>query len=229
MAREAGVKQLIVPLLHVAPVWSAFGAAIASVAHVYQRWQVLEMPADPAQVAAVFSELENEARTQLRDEGFQDDRIELRRFVRMKYSVQAFDVEVPVPGGPFGDAELASLEEDFHRVYDELHGKGAGYREGGSRITGFVVRSRGLSDEPPIAGDARPARPERASRPVFWEELGEFAETPVLRMDGSVFDERLEGPLLIEMPDTVVVIRPGHRAHFDEFGSLIITMPGSTG
>jgi len=221
-AREAGVKRLVVPLLHVAPVWSAFGAAIADVAHVHQRWDVVEMPAPLEVVNGIYVELEQKAREQLREEGFTDDRIELQRYARLKYSVQAYDVEVPVPAGALGERELLAVEEEFHRIYDELHGKGSGYREGGSKITGFVVRSRAVTDPPEISHGGGARSVERLTRPVYWAEEGRYVDTPVIRSDGAVLDEALEGPLLIELPDTVVVIRPGQSARFDELGSLVL-------
>ncbi len=58
VAREVGVKGLVVPLLHAAPVWSAFGATVADVVHFYQRPLRLPMPADPQDLAAAFDELE---------------------------------------------------------------------------------------------------------------------------------------------------------------------------
>jgi N-methylhydantoinase A/oxoprolinase/acetone carboxylase beta subunit len=61
-----------------------------------------------------------------------------------------------------------------------------------------------------------------ASRRVYWQELGGFAETPVLRLAEGRLEEALDGPLLLELPDTVVVLRPGQRATFTDLGSLVI-------
>ncbi len=226
VARDAGVKSLVVPVLHVAPVWSAFGAAIAQVSHVYERWQPHTMPADTGVLNAIFEELEASARAQLLDEQFLEERILMQRFARMKYNAQAFDVEVPVALGTLGSEEVAALEEDFHRVYEELHGKGSGYREGGCKITALFVRSRGLSDQPAVIGGRAGTGPQRLSRPVYWAEYAEFVDTPVLRLEGSLLDEDLNGPMLLELPDTVVVIRPGQSASFDDLGSLVIDVKG---
>jgi len=34
----------------------------------------------------------------------------------------------------------------------------------------------------------------------------------------------LAGRLLIELPDTVIVLRPGQSARFDELGSLVVNL-----
>src|SRR5918997_5121852 len=62
VARDVGMQRLVIPLPHVAPVWSAFGATVADVVHVDQRPQRLEMPADPEEIAAPFAELERTGR-----------------------------------------------------------------------------------------------------------------------------------------------------------------------
>jgi N-methylhydantoinase A len=226
VAKDVGVKRLIVPLLHVAPVWSAFGAAIANVAHIYQRWEEHALPLDSSVVARVFDDLEDAARAQFRDEGFPDERVILQRFLRIKYSAQAYDVEVPVAPGALTHDLLEATEADFHRIYAELHGEGAGYKEGGSRVTAFIVRGQGLTEDPQLSahGDEDTVPAEHKKRSVYWSEFGEFRETDVLSAHGTSVGGVFDGPMLIELPDTVVVLRPGQRARFDDLGSLLIDL-----
>jgi N-methylhydantoinase A len=219
VAREVGVKRLVVPLPHVAPVWSAFGATVADVVHIHQRPKRLRMPADPEELAATSAELEERGRKALAAEGFGPERIAVQRSLRLKYSAQVYDVEVPLADDdPF---DVARIADDFARIYATLHGEGSGHPEGGSEVTGFVVRARGL-DEPPVPAPPPVVEAEAHSRPVYWQELGGFADTPVLRLGEGRLAEALAGPLLVELPDTVVVLRPGQRARFSEHGSLVI-------
>jgi N-methylhydantoinase A len=225
VARDVGVKRLIVPLLHAAPVWSAFGATVADVVHIYQRPSRLPMPAVPSELAAIFEVLEQQGREALRSEGFGEEATEARRFLRMKYSAQVFDVEVPVAAaGALAPADIERIEADFTRIYAELHGEGSGHRESGVEITGCIVRARGLLEPPALAPAALATSAKWVSRPVYWAEHGGVSETPVLRLGGGRLDEKLEGPMLIELPDTVVVLRPGQSAEFDELGSLVVDL-----
>jgi N-methylhydantoinase A len=222
VARDVGMRRLVIPLPHVAPVWSAFGATVADVVHVYQRPQRLALPADPAAVAAPFGDLEATGREVLRAEGFAEDRIELRRSLRMKYAAQVFDVEVPLePGAPL-EAEVITAA--FVAVYEALHGEGSGLPEGGIAITSFIVRARGLTDPPTLTTPPGADAPEWGSRRVWWYEEGAFVDTPVLRLTEGGVPDVLEGPLLVELPDTVIVVRPGQRARFGELGSLVIDL-----
>lgn len=226
VARDVGVKRLIVPLLHVAPVWSAFGASIAPVSHVHQRWETHKLPVDPVAVNTIFDALELEAHETLSAEGFPASTHTLTRSLRCKYNAQFYDVEVSVPEGPLAIGELEKIQRDFERNYDELHGEGAGYREGGAQITSFTVRASVRTEEPQIAAQSLSVDARWTERSVFWSETGSFAPTRVLSMSNGVLDERLRGPMLVELPDTVVVIRPGQTAEFDALGSLVINVAG---
>ena len=84
------------------------------------------------------------------------------------------------------------------------------------------ARARGVTDPPDLTKVPPALSAVRKSRLVYWSELGEYVDTPVLQIGGSRIDDSLRGPLLVELPDTVVVLRPGQTARFDDFGSLVI-------
>ncbi len=118
--------------------------------------------------------------------------------------------------------DVERIVEDFAALYETLHGEGSGHPEGGIEITGLIVRALGLTEAPVLATAAAIGEPEWSSRPVYWQELGAFEETPVLRLREGRVEGQLEGPMLIELPDTVVVLRPEQRAEFTDLGSLVI-------
>jgi N-methylhydantoinase A len=209
----------------VAPVWSAFGATVADVVHIYQRPRRMRMPADPEEMNATFAGLERQGRAVLAGEGFAPAEMELQRSLRMKYTAQVFDIELALElDGEIGADDVPRIAEAFARRYEQLHGAGSGHPEGGIDITGFIVRARGLTT-PPRLGTPRRVRAEASAvRPVYWYELGGFADTPVIHVADGVLEGELSGPLMIELPDTVVVLRPGQTARFDSLGSLVITV-----
>jgi len=222
VAREVGMRRLVIPLPHIAPVWSAFGSTVADVVHVYQRPQRHRLPVEAAVLEAVFAELEEQGRAVLASEGFAAERIELRRSLRMRYAAQVHDIEVPLePGAPLdSDAVTAA----FASLYETLHGEGSGHPEGGIAITTLVIRARGLTEPLELATPPAAEQPHWSSRQVYWYEQGGFADTALLRLQEGGVGEKLEGPLLIELPDTVVVVRPGQSASFGELGSLTIEL-----
>jgi N-methylhydantoinase A len=225
VAREVGVRSVVVPLPHVAPVWSAFGAAVADVVHVYQRPRRLRMPADPGTMNATFAELEQHGRAVLAEEGFGSGQIEMQRSLRMKYTAQVFDIELPLElDGQIEPDDMPQITAAFERSYERLHGAGSGHSEGGIEITALIVRARALTGSPQLAAPRTTTTKSSDSRQVYWYELGGFAETPVIHLSDGVLEEPLAGPLMIELPDTVIVLRPGQTARFDPGGSLVIAV-----
>lgn len=78
----------------------------------------------------------------------------------------------------------------------------------------------------------RPARgrqPVEAERRVYWHELGRIEPTRVLRGSGEMSVGTVTGPVLVELPDTVVVVRPGQTLHQDAQGNLLLDIPARTG
>jgi N-methylhydantoinase A len=38
---------------------------------------------------------------------------------------------------------------------------------------------------------------------------------------------RVDGPAVIELPDTTIVVRPAQRAAIDEYGNAVVSLGGS--
>ena len=223
VAREAGIKKVVVPLPYVAALWSALGAAVSDVSHIYQEPHSFRYPVASAPINEIFARLEVRAEETLADEGLADLPHHLARSVRMKYAMQVHDVEVPVAPGLLDDDDMTKIDLDFGRIYEALFGEGSGYREGGVEITGVQVRVDCVTEKPPFV-EHQPSEEgvTRSSRSVFWSELGNAVDTPVVKLERSTLAETIEGPALVELPDTVVVVRPGQSARFDRIGNLVV-------
>lgn len=225
VAREAGIRKVIVPLPHVAPMWSALGAAVSDVTHVYQTPTELRLPVSPEDLNGLFDTLETRVRRTFDDEGFGDFEPEITRTLRMKYAAQVFDVDVPLGGGRLDEERTRAIESDFARVYSDLFGEGSGYAEAGVVITNVTVRATVETSNPTLP-HVRPedidSGVERTTRPVYWAGDGAVRDTPVVKLSHGVVSGEIEGPALIELPDTVVVLNHGDSAAFDDRGNLVI-------
>lgn len=225
VAREAGVGTVVVPLPHVAAMWSALGAAVSDVSHMYQQPAELRLPVTSVELNEVFTRLEGKAVSQFDAEGFGDQTLTVVRTLRMKYAAQVYDVEVPMANGDLSDADVAALEARFGGIYDALFGEGAGFAEAGVIITNLTVRATLETPKPTLPKvdeKSSGAIVERSRRPIYWSEESTVIDTPIIRLQQGVVDDEITGPALVELPDTVVVIHPGMSARFDEFGNLIV-------
>jgi N-methylhydantoinase A len=225
-----GIREFVVPLADTASVWSALGVAVADVSAKFEQPVYLTPPHDLSMLKSVLEEVEGRTREATAGDERYVDRLEIEYFANCKYGLQVFEMEAELPQGPVTEATHAALLANFERNYAQRFGAGAGYRDAGIIITGVGVKVHGrvrkpavvrrsLESEVPDPGDA-----PSGSREVYWEELSSRVATPV--WDGSRLTQSsaVEGPAIIDLPDTTIVVRPGHRATIDEYGNAVVTL-----
>jgi N-methylhydantoinase A len=146
----------------------------------------------------------------------------------MRYVKQVFEVGVPLDLDAVKAGGSEMLETAFESAYENLYGKGSGFREAGIELVTLRVTAVGrsqirpqLPQRPLGAPDASAAR--RAGRPIYWRQLGGFEDTPVY--DGQQLQpgHRIEGPAMIEERATGIPVHPGQVLEMDGMGNLIIT------
>ena len=224
-ARQAGIRRVIVPPPLVAPVWSAAGAANADITNVWLESQLHLMPADPELLETAFARISRTAVKRLQDQGFAEDETVVRQSVRMKYAVQVYDIEVPVEGPVSGAGDVQRILDSFEEAYARRFGPNAGFREGGVHLTAFQVRAFGVTRKRPLTASApgHGAPFDESLRDVYWPELGDWVQTPVLRTPGRWEAERaVNGPALVELPNTVIVVPPRMTATMRRDGAVAI-------
>jgi N-methylhydantoinase A len=213
-ARDLQVKSIVVPIGNIASVLSAMGTVSSDVVHVYDRMTKLDAPFDVDAIGAGFAELEQRATAQLSDEGFASQDIVTTRFVSMKYGAQAFDLELPLPA----QATSEAITTAFEQAYEQRYGKGSGFAPAGIQIIRLRVHGTGRLPRPELAVTAASNTGAPQRRPVWWREQRAWVDTPVHRGVAG----RIEGPAIIELPDTTVPVRPGSHIDRDDYGNLIV-------
>ena len=90
------------------------------------------------------------SRASLRSEGFGEDASELRRSLRMKYSAQVFDVEVPLPARRAVRRRRGSPATSRMSTR-RCTARAPAIRRAASRSRAFIVRARGCAEPPLLA------------------------------------------------------------------------------
>ena len=223
MARALGMRCVIVPP---SPgLFSSFGLLYADVEHHYSRtFRRLVRKVDPAEIAAAWGGLEQQARAQLRADGFPDARVRVLRLANMHYQGQTFDLTVPLPDGPIDAAALQALEEGFGQEHERTYGHRAGPEEP-VELVNIRVIGQGIPERPRVPERIAPERRAAMSRPArqafFGRETG-WLETPVIeRADLAI---ARQGPLIIEEYDATCLVPPGATARLDGFGNIQIDL-----
>jgi N-methylhydantoinase A len=226
-ARELGVSRVVVPLGNVASVYSALGVLTSDIRHVIETSEHAMAPFDGGRLRDLFIELEDRARERLRRDGVPEADMEMRYSIDLKYAGQMFDVELPLSGPITDQAGAEALLSAFDRRYDELFGEGAGFRAAGVEMLMLRVAAIGRTEPLTLrarSGVSNAADASRGTRLISWGDGGPV-DTPTFDGDQLGPGARVDGPAVVELSHTSVVIPPGHLAKWRPDGTIEITVP----
>jgi len=196
LARALRIPMIIAPTAPGA--LSAVGVLVADVIKDQSRTVMLTHGSkDTTKLAKVFSEMEKEAATVLRAEGFSASRQRHERSLAMRYRGQSFELEIRNITGDLG--------AEFHRVHRERYGYAQEQSE--IEIVNARVRSFGIVEklaQPKIAFGKNRARGDVYKR----EDLGAGA--------------KLKTPCIVTEYSATTLIPADCKAQIDDFGNLLI-------
>jgi N-methylhydantoinase A len=218
IARELGMGGVIAPL-H-AGVFSAMGLLMSDVKHDYIRSRMTPLTGTaPADVEAMFGELEAQALAELSGDGFAPDHIRIERALDLRYAGQGYEVTIPCPSAP----DLAALRVTFDQQHQRMFGHAAS--EEPVEIVSYRVLGRGLvpTVNPPKFKPTGAARNDalREVRRVRFD--GGEVICPVYQRERLDVGLTLAGPAILDQFDCTTVICPGQTAFVDEWKNLIVT------
>ncbi len=226
-AEDLGIRQLLVP--KTSPAFSALGLLIADYVVDTQRSYITPAGrAEADRVNALFGEIESHAAQELAAAGLGRDDLVFHRYLNLCYPGQTFDMAVPAvtdARGRMGEAELRATVEAFHDLHEELHTYAV--REEEPVVRSVRVQTLGRTEKPGLGEPPPPSGPVEAAlrsrRQAYFD--GRFHDTPVYDGDELGPGHRLEGPAIVEERFTTIVVQPGHRAHVDRWGNIVIELP----
>jgi N-methylhydantoinase A len=227
-SRELGVNEVIVPLGPVASAFSAFGLAAATISVSAEISDPAFFPVTPERMQANFDQLEAQVRQRLQQQNLEFERIELKREVDMRYTMQLAEVPATVPGGQIDEATVHAAGADFEARYAQRYGKGSGFREAGLQVITYRVRGNGILPFSPSLPHIPKANGQKASeaisgsRAVCLDFRAGFVETPIYDYQKLRAGHVIEGPAIVEVPTTTVVIPPETEGRVDQLGNLVI-------
>ncbi len=226
-AAELGIEQVVVPVT--ASVHGAVGLVASDV--VYEEGvsdrSLVPVPTD--RLNASFSPVLAKVRRSLEDAGFGGDDVTLARSVDMRYRYQVHEINVPIPPGeaPLTEEDLEAVYARFDELYENAYGKGSAYRAAGREIVTLRVTGSGALPKPalrPREGGGEVSAARKGTRPVYFEEFGDFVPTVLYDVARMRPGMAIAEPGVIETPITTVLINPGDRAVMDDLGNIRIAV-----
>lgn len=228
-AAELGARAVIVPLLDLGAVWSAYGVASSDLVELVERTDIMREPFDLQRLNESVTEVTATAQARLAEQGVSEDEagIQCRAFLR--YTAQINEVDVPLEDIPVDEAAAQRLVQRFEQRYEQLYGKGSGFAGAGIEIVTVSAEARGRLPSQAAIRALPASAPQSApvctsTRAVFWPREREAIETAIF--DGSSLGpgHSVQGPAVIELPHTTITIPPSYKAVVDELGDCVIEL-----
>jgi N-methylhydantoinase A len=136
-----------------------------------------------------------------------------------RYPGQVWELELPLKGSKFSsEADVAAMVEDFHGVHEEVFA----VRDANSPIEIIGLRARILV---PAPAEAQTETVEgfdvvaEGHRDAYFDGIGWTS----VQVVGSGQVTSVEGPAILELPGTSVVLDPGAVATTGRGGSILVT------
>jgi N-methylhydantoinase A len=218
-------EELEIPRVLVPPIpggFSALGLVATDVRRDYVRTFYAPLAtAAPGDVAAAFAAMEREACDMLRRAGVPEARWELARAADCRYPRQAYELTVPVAAGPVEATTLQGLARHFH----ERHRATYGHASPEEPVQCVNLRVSAVGRLAPL--DVRHPAPTIAAAPPPRSRQAYFKETGVVRCEVVARDAlgpgpARPGPLIVESPDTTVVVPPAWRLSVEPGGLIAL-------
>jgi N-methylhydantoinase A len=224
LAQALGIPRVILPAA--AGVTSAIGLLAAEVKFDLSRSYVTRLDAlDPAHLARILDEMAAQGTAVVQEAGV-TGKTSLARIADMRYVGQGYELAVPLPEGPIDARTAAALRAAFDGVYAHRYGY-ADARAAVELVTVSVtVTGAGpdvrLPEHHPSARDTAEARkPDRA---VYFPETGGYARCAIYDRARLPVGARIEGPAVVEEPESTTVLPPSATAEVDPWANLLVTV-----
>jgi N-methylhydantoinase A len=245
LAATIGIETVIVPPFP--GVFSALGLMLAD----YRLDLVRSVAAplddvDASDLLAEFAALEARATADMTGFGMASGEIGFTRQIDMKYAHQVEDLTIDFPTG----TPAAGVRDALSARFTDAHRRSFGHEGRGTisvvnlRLQAITratelrlsdIAARALHDEAaapatprsssPVSSRPVSSRPVSSSpvssRPVYFGPEDGFLDTPVLRR--TTVGLGADGPLIVEEPDTTVVVPPKWHASLDDQGNLVVS------
>jgi N-methylhydantoinase A len=153
---------------------------------------------------------------------------QIEHLVTMRFRFQVHEIPVEAPNKQLTPTELDALVDRFVERYEQIYGKNTALR--GTGVEFNVLRAEAVSPvQKPVLSllPKRDVAPEPLSnRKVYFYRLG-FKETPVYRSENLGPGTVLRGPVIVERPDTTILVGINQSLEVEPYGNFILRLSES--
>jgi N-methylhydantoinase A len=175
-------------------------------------------------LADVFRALEDAALSEIRSEGGDEAKVDIRWLAGMNFSGQDHELTVELPHRVIDERNVAELEARFRTEYRTLYG----YEPAKAQVR--IVNCRVVTEwrssrEPQYVSAATPSTAAPSpigTRPVYFESSDGFRTAQIYEKSRLVPGHVFDGPAIIEQLDATTIVPPGWHVTVDRMLNLIL-------
>ncbi len=195
--------------------FSALGVLLADVVKDYSRTMMLAVePAKslPREISRAFGALERQAKSDLRNEGFAPEQLELNRTLAMRYRGQSFELDVAA------DEDAVA---QFHQAHRERYGHADDLKT--VEIVSVRLRAAGVTDKPQLSREKNvrrfKAKPQREMLVWFGDKRRKVAVYDRAELSPGA---TIAAPAIVVEYGSTTLIPAGWRAKVDAWQNLLL-------
>lgn len=228
IAREMKIPRVIIP--RHPEVLSALGTLTSDpMQELSQTFLCKTLEADLEDINQSIELMEKECAALLGSgqDSSKEGRLRYSRSVDMRYSGQAFTLNIALGRPRIEKGGLDLLNSEFVKLYTEIYTFANPERS--TEIVNLRVAAaldvpkpqlKKIIDSP--GGPASAARAKVETGKVYFEEAGGFVDCPFYERSALQFGQKIAGPAVITQMGSTTLILPGQMAEVDPFGNLIL-------
>ena len=224
LAEELKIPRVLIPP---SPgVHSAVGLLVSDLKRDYIQTHFAELEKVAAsEVQRRFEAMERIAREEFAAQGISPDKIQHERAIDLRYSIQKYELPVPVARTVLAETDKGG----WRRTFDELHEKHYGSRAQDQRVelVNYRLTTKVVLPKPHAVEQAdHEETPDGALKGRRRAYFDGWQDCPIYDRERLVCGNRIRGPAIIEEMDSTIIIHPRQAARVDRFGNVILELAG---
>ena len=148
------------------------------------------------------------------------------RYGYLRYRGQGYEIRTDLPDGQIGENFAAQVTEAFHKAYEKAYGY-ADPEAAIEAVDWHLVATLPSPEGTLNLGWQAPKDPIPPRTRLTWQpESGGFVATEIYDRRGLLVRKEIEGPAIIEDPESTIVVPEGDVATVTENGHILIRIGG---
>ena len=226
IARDIDIGRVMVP--RDASVFSAFGMLTTDYRHDFVRTHETGLAdADPGPIRAAFADMLAEGEEILASEGVEPAEMSHVLKMDLRYHGQIHEVEMSIDQADLDEEGMRSIHEKFHKRHEETYSYAT--EADPVEVVNLRVTSIGhaWTIEPRTSelGDSDASDALKGRRSTFFRDVG-VVEVPVYDGTAVIPGMAIDGPCIVELPDTNVVVDTHFDLRCDAHGHFLLDAKG---